>query len=214
MSFTRAWPQQISPRSGSLFTPTSTATPCHHQHHCHHHCHCSHPARSKAGLAPGIVQPLPCSRAPQKPNSPLGLPNPMIPLQPSGTGSSAGALRAQLQESQEELLAPLQCREQVATLHAQACRVSQYIPLLCLQQQGEGLGLAQPWQSSGMGMGAPWREAALAEERQKSLELEEYHHSILEADCLLELEVRAILIHRIDVVRGTCCSACTPWCAY
>lgn len=45
------------------------------------------PAWSRAGLAPAIVQPPPCSRAPQKPNSPLGLPNPMIPPQPSGTGS-------------------------------------------------------------------------------------------------------------------------------
>lgn len=65
-----------------------------------------------------------------------------------------------------------------------------------------------------MGMGAHQREAALAEEQQKSLELEEYHHRILEADWLLELEVRPTLIQRIDVVRGTCRSACAPWSAY
>lgn len=136
----------------------------------------------------------------------------MIPLQLSGTGISARALGAQLQESQEDLLALLDCREWVATLCAQARPVSQCICLLCLQQQGKGPGLAQPWQSSGVGV--RWCEPALAEERQKSLELEEYHHSILEADWLLELEVRPILIRRIDAVRGPCRSACAPWSAY
>ncbi|RMC18606.1 hypothetical protein DUI87_04501 [Hirundo rustica rustica] len=63
---------------------------------------------------------------------------------------------------------------------------------------GEGPGLARPWQSSGMG--ARRREAALAKEQQKSLELEKYHHSILEADWLLEPEVRPILIWRIEEV--------------
>lgn len=171
------------------------------------------PAWGRAGLAPSTVQPSPCGRAPQQPDSPLGLPNPMIPLQPSGTGSRAAVLRAQLQESQEELLALLHRRERAAALRAQVRCVSQRIHLLRLQQRGEGPGLARPWQSSGVGMGAR-REAALAEERQKSLELEEYHHSILETDWLLELEVRPILIRRIDVVRGMCCSACAPWSAY
>ncbi|XP_032920069.1 uncharacterized protein LOC116998496 [Catharus ustulatus] len=161
-------------------------------------------AWSRAGMAPGTVQPPPCSRAPQQPNSSLGLPQPMIPLQPSGTGSSAGVLRAQLQESQEELLALLHRRERAATLRAQACRVSQRIHILHLQQQGEEPGLARSWQSSGRGTGACRREAALAKERQRSLELEEYHHSILEADWLLELEVKPIFIRRIDAVLQRC----------
>lgn len=188
--------------------------------HCNRYSHSLSPslpwqpaAWSRAEMAPGTVQPPPCSRAPQQPNSSLGLPQPMIPLQPSGTGSSAGVLRAQLQESQEELLALLHRRERAATLRAQARRVSQRIHILHLQQQGEGPGLARPWQSSGRGTGACRREAALAKARQRSLELEEYHHSILEADWLLELEVRPIFIWRIDAVRGTNHSPCAPWSA-
>lgn len=73
MSFTRAWPQQILPRGGSIFTATGTATPCHHQHHCHHHCqaassmeqsragswHCTAPSKQQgspaAQLFPGLA---------------------------------------------------------------------------------------------------------------------------------------------------------------
>ncbi|XP_063256747.1 uncharacterized protein LOC134552210 [Prinia subflava] len=160
------------------------------------------PAWSRAELARGTAQPPPCRSAPQQPSSPLGLPKPTIPLQPSGTGSSAGVLRAQLQESQEELLALLARRERAVTLGAQACHVSQRIRLLRLQQQGQGPGLAHPGRAQGTG--AHRREAALAKEQQKSLELEEYHHSILEAEWLLELEVRPILMRRTDAVLRRC----------
>lgn len=162
------------------------------------------PAWGRAGLAPGTVQPPPRGRVPRQPGSPLGLPDLLVPRQPSGTGSSADVLRAQLWESQEELLTLLHRRERAAALHAQVRRVAQHIRVLRLQQRSEGTELAQPRQSLGTGMGGCWHQAGLAEEMQKSLELEEYHHSILEADWLLELEVRPILIRRIDVVRGAC----------
>ncbi|KAJ7405623.1 hypothetical protein BTVI_68008 [Pitangus sulphuratus] len=171
------------------------------------------PAWGRAGLAPGTVQPPLRGRAPLQPGSPLSLNNLTVPLQLSG--SSAGELRAQLWESREELLALLHRGEQAAALRTRVRRVAQRIRLPRLQQRGEGAGLAWPWQSPGMGVGRRRPQAALAEELQKSLELEEYHHSILEADWLLELEVRPILLRRIDVARGMCLLClrslvCTP----
>ncbi|GAB0191510.1 hypothetical protein GRJ2_001616300 [Grus japonensis] len=162
------------------------------------------PAQGRAGLAPSTVQPLPCSRAPQQLSSPLGLPDLLVPLQPSGAGSSAGVLRAQLRESQEELLALLCRGERAAALRAQVHHIARRIRALRLQQQGEGMKLTRPRQSPGTGTGGHRHQAARAEELQKSLELEEYHHSILEADWLLELELRPILIRRIDVVQQRC----------
>lgn len=164
------------------------------------------PAQGRAGLAPSTVQPPLRSRAPQQPSSPLGFPSLLVPPQPSGTGSTR-LLKAQLRESQEELLALLHRGARAAALHAQVHHVAQRIRTLRLQQRGKGTELAQPQQRPGMGTENRWNrwhQAVLAEELQKSLELEEYHHSILEADWLLELEVRPILIRRIYVVRGTC----------
>ncbi|XP_040417607.1 uncharacterized protein LOC121072240 [Cygnus olor] len=146
-------------------------------------------------LAPGSVQPPPCSRTPQPP-SPAGL------TQFWGAGSSAGVLRAQLQESQEELLALLPRAQRAAALRAQIRGVTRRIRALRLQQQCEGMGMAMEPQDVGPG-GCP-RHAALLEELQKRLELEEYHRSILEADWLLELEVRPILVRRIDAVQQRC----------
>lgn len=111
-------------------------------------------------------------------------------------------LQAQLRESREELLALRHRGERAAALRAQVHHIARRIQVLRLQQQGEGMELVQPRRSSGRGTHR--HQAALTEELQKSLELEEYHHSILEADWLLELEVRPILIRRIDAVRGTC----------
>ncbi|CAN0144852.1 unnamed protein product, partial [Bubo scandiacus] len=162
------------------------------------------PSQPQQPQAPSTVQPPLHGRAPQQPSSPLGLPNLLVPLQSLGTGSSARVLRAQLRESREELLALLHRGERAAALHAQVCCVTRRIQVLRLQQRCEGMELAQPWQSPATGMGGRWHQAALAEELQKSLELEEYHHSILEADWLLELEVRPILVRRIDAVRGMC----------
>lgn len=155
--------------------------------------------QGRAGLAPSTVQPPPCSRAPQQPGSSLRLPDLSVTLQPSGAGSSAKVLQAWLQESREELLALLHHRERAATLRAQLHQVARHIHVLRLQQQGKGTEL--PWPRLSLGMGGCWLQAALAEELQKNLELEEYHHSILEADWLLELEVRPIIIQRIDEVR-------------
>ncbi|KAK4817417.1 hypothetical protein QYF61_013484 [Mycteria americana] len=162
------------------------------------------PARGRAGLVPSTVQPPLRGKAPQQPGSPLGSPDLLVPLRPLGAGGSVGVLRAQLRESREELLALLHRRERAAVLHAQVCHVARRIRVLRLQQLGEGTELAQLQQSPGTGTGGCRHQAALAEELQKSLELEEYHHSILEADWLLELEVRPILIRRIDAVQQRC----------
>lgn len=156
------------------------------------------PARGGAGLAPSTVQPPARSRAPQEPGSPLGSPDILVPLRPS-------VLQAQLQESREELVTLLHRGERAAALHAQVCHVARRIHVLCLQQRGKGTELHWPRQSLGSGMEGCQHQAALSEELQKSLELEEYHYSILEADWLLELEVRPILVRRIDAVRGA------PW---
>ncbi|PKU48388.1 myosin-10 isoform x2 [Limosa lapponica baueri] len=160
------------------------------------------PAWGRAGLAPSTVQPPPHSRTPQQPGSPLDLPDLLVPPRSLGAGSSPRVLRARLQESQEELLALLQRGERAAALRAQVHHVARRIQVLRLQQQGEGTELAQPRQSPRRG--SCRHRAALAEELQKNLELEEYHHSILEADWLLELEVRPILIRRIDAVQQRC----------
>lgn len=160
------------------------------------------PVWGRAGLAPNTLQPPPHGRTLQQPGSHLGLPDLLVPLQPLGAGGSVGVLRARLRESREELLALLHRGERAAALRAQVRHVARRIRVLRLQQWGEGTELAGPQQSPGTGVGGRWRQAALAEELQKSLELEEYHHSILEADWLLELEVRPILIRRIDAVRG------------
>lgn len=159
--------------------------------------------RGRAGLAPSTVQPPVHGRTPQQPGTPLGLPDLLVPLRPLGAGSNTRVLRAQLRESQEELLALLHRGERAAALRAQVRHVARRIRVLRLQQQGKGTELAQPRQSLGIGTGGCRHQVALAEELQKSLELEEYHHSILEADWLLELEVRPILVRRIDAVRGT-----------
>lgn len=162
----------------------------------------------RAELAPSTVQPPLCSRGPRQPGFSLRLPDLLVPLQPSGADSSAEVLRARLQESREELLALLHRRERAATLRAQVRQLARHIHVLRLQQRGKGTELPWPWLSTGMG--GCRLQAALAEELQKNLELEEYHHSILEADWLLELEVRPIIIRRIDEVRSTAGSACTP----
>ncbi|KAM6397453.1 uncharacterized protein J5M81_005220 [Pluvialis apricaria] len=160
------------------------------------------PAQGRAGLSPSTVQPAPCSRALQQPSSLPGLPDLLVPSQPSGTGGSAGVLRARLRESREELLALLHRGERAATLRAQVHHITRRIQVLRLQQRGEGTELARPQWSPARGTHR--HQAALTEELQKSLELEEYHHSILEADWLLELEVRPILIRRIDAVQQRC----------
>ena len=159
------------------------------------------PMQGRAVLAPGTTQPPLRGTATQQPGSALGLPDPLVPLRPLGAGSRAEALRARLRQSREELLALLHRGERAAALHAQVRHVARRIRVLRLQQRGEGMESAQPWQSPGSRMGGRRLQAALAEELQKSLELEEYHHSILEADWLLELQVRPILIRRIDAVR-------------
>ncbi|XP_021146469.1 uncharacterized protein LOC110360425 isoform X2 [Columba livia] len=154
-------------------------------------------AQGRAGLAPSTVQPPLCGRAPQQPSSPLGFPSLLIPPRPSGTGSTR-LLQAQLRESREELLALLHRGQRAAALHAQVHHVAQRICTLRLQKRGKGTELSQPRQRPGIGTGSCWHQAVPAEELQKNLELEEYHHSILEADWLLELEVRPMLIRRID----------------
>ncbi|OPJ79958.1 hypothetical protein AV530_002386 [Patagioenas fasciata monilis] len=148
-----------------------------------------------------VVVPLCENLAPQQPSSPLGFPSLLVRPRPSGTGSTR-LLQAQLRKSREELLALLHHGQRAATLHAQVHHVAQRIRILRLQQRGKGTELSQARQGPGMGPGSCWHQAVLAEELQKNLELEEYHHSILEADWLLELEVRPMLIRRTDVVRS------------
>ncbi|XP_021254271.1 uncharacterized protein LOC110399605 [Numida meleagris] len=147
--------------------------------------------RSRYSLCPppGSVQPS--SKAPRPPGSP-------IPVQLLGAGSSAGVLRARLQESREELLALLPRAERAAALHAQICSVTRRIRALRLQLQCQG---TEP-RDAGRGGHPP--PAAPKKELQKHLELEEYHRGILEADWLLELEVRPVLIHRINAVQQRC----------
>lgn len=168
------------------------------------------PVPGRAGLAPSSVQPPLRSRVPQHLG---GLPKLLVPLQSLGAGNSTGVLQARLQESQEELLALLHCRDRAPALRAQVRRVTQRISVLRLQQQGKATEWSRPQQSQHTR--GRRHQAALAEELQKNLELEEYHHSILEADWLLELEVRPILIRRIDEVRSAqrlclCLLPCIP----
>ncbi|XP_071603673.1 uncharacterized protein [Heliangelus exortis] len=157
-------------------------------------------AQGRAGLAPSMVQPSPCSRDPHQPGSPLLLPD---LLQPTGTGRrSSRVLWAQLQESREELLTLLHHEERAAILRSQIHHVAQRIHTLCPQQQSKGTELSQPQHC--LAPGGHWHQAALAEELQKSLELEEYHQSILEGDWMLEMEVRPIFTQRINVVQQRC----------
>ncbi|KAM9548906.1 uncharacterized protein ACIB01_009380 [Guaruba guarouba] len=157
------------------------------------------PVLGRAGLAPSSVQPPLRSRVPQHLG---GLSNLLVPLQSLGASNSTGVLKARLQESQEELLALLHRRDRAPALRAQVRHVAQRIGVLRLQQQGKGT--ERSWPQQNQRTRGRQRQAALTEELQKNLELEEYHHSILEADWLLELEVRPILIRRIDEVQQHC----------
>lgn len=164
----------------------------------------------RAGLAPSSVQPPLRSRVPQHLG---GLPNLLVALQSLGAGDSSGALQARLQKSQEELLALVRRRNRAPALRAEVRHVTQRISVLRLQQQGKGR--EQSWPQQSQRMRGRQHQAALIEELQKNLELEEYHHSILEADWLLELEVRPILLRRIDEVRSAqwlclCFLPCIP----
>lgn len=146
-----------------------------------------HRSRYSHCSPPGSAQPS--SKAPRPPDSPIS-------MKLWGAGSSAGALRAQLRESWEELLVLLPRAERAAALHTQIRSVTQRIRALRLQLQCQGI------EPGYVGRGGHAPPAALMEELQKHLELEEYHRGILEADWLLELEVRPVLVRRIDAVSG------------
>ncbi|XP_015724412.1 uncharacterized protein LOC107316904 [Coturnix japonica] len=148
-----------------------------------------HRSRYRLCPTPGSIKPS--SKTPQPPDSP-------IPMQLWGAGSSTGALRAQLWESREELLVLLPRAERAAALHTQIRSVTQRIRALRLQLQCQGM------EPGYVGRGGCAPPAAPVEELQKHLELEEYHRGILVADWLLELEVRPVLVHRIDAVQQRC----------
>ncbi|XP_025047301.1 uncharacterized protein LOC112547952 [Alligator sinensis] len=132
----------------------------------------------------------------------------------SGAGS-AGLVRAQLQESQEELMSLLGRAERAGALEAQLRGITQSISHLHQQQQDKRRELDNVQQ--GLGQGEEDMAECVPEHssscqailRQladlgRRLELEEYRKSIVQRDWVLELTVRPALLRHIDVVQQRC----------
>ncbi|KYO42920.1 hypothetical protein Y1Q_0018250 [Alligator mississippiensis] len=132
----------------------------------------------------------------------------------SGAGS-AGLVRAQLQESREELMSLLGRAERAGALEAQVRGITQSISHLHQQQQDNRRELDNVQQGLGQGEEdtaerVPERSSSCqAILRQladlgRRLELEEYRKSIVQSDWVLELAVRPALLRHIDVVQQRC----------